>query len=111
MKGKDVSMQPPLFRVYLFGPLEVLTHTAAGGWQPLAKKAWGDNKHAQSVLKRLLSAPARRVSRGIVQETLWPSHDETLTDKYFHNAISLLYSIFGKTHASRTGSLYGLAGQ
>src|SRR5258708_4853833 len=100
-----------LFRVRLFGPFEVLCSTEIGEWKLVAKKAWGEGRNARSVLKRLLAAPGRRLSRVTIQDDLWPSIDCALADKYLNNAVSLIYKLVGKGQVQRIEALYELPEQ
>ncbi len=98
-------------RVYLHGPLEAWKREASGTWKLVEKGEWGKGKPARSVFKRLLATPGRRLSRGKIQDDLWPDLDFELADSYLYNAISLIHRIIGRELVKTWEAAYELAGQ
>ena len=98
-------------RVFLLGPLEVLTREADGTWKPVEKKQWRDSKPARRVFKRLLAQPGRRLSRGRLQDEIWPNTDFELADRYLYTAISVIHGVIGKERMTTWEASYELAGQ
>src|SRR5215469_2664264 len=76
-------------RVYLFGPLEVSIRQEDGSWKLVDKSVWSQNDYAPSVLKRLLSVAGRRLSRGQIQEAIWPGLESGI-ENYLDRAISAI---------------------
>ena len=63
MQGGDPYPTSCQIRIYTLGPLEIWKHNQ-GVWSPIEKEAWPNGRRvAQTVLKRLLAAPGRRLSR------------------------------------------------
>lgn len=100
-----------VIRVFLLGPLEVLKRGADGTWRPIEKKQWRDSKPARRVFKRLLAQPGRRLSRGRLQDEIWPDTDGELADKYLYTAISIIHGIIGKELVRTWEASYELAEQ
>jgi DNA-binding SARP family transcriptional activator len=92
--------------------LEVWKRETSGTWKLVEKAAWGKGRPARSVFKRLLAAPGRRLSRGTIQDDLWPdSENFELADKNIYNAISVLHRVVGKQLVKTCEAAYELAGQ
>jgi len=99
-------------QVCLHGPLDVWKREAAGTWKLVAKDAWGKGRAARTVFKRLLTAPGRRLTRGTVQDDLWPDSDNfELADKTVYNAINQIRRVIGKTALRTIEAAYELADQ
>ncbi len=99
-------------RVFLYGPLEVWKREVSGTWKLVEKDAWAKGRVARSVFKRLLAAPGRRLSRGAVQDDLWPDTENfELADKNVYNAINQIRQVIGKTLVRTMEAAYELAGQ
>ncbi len=99
-------------RVFLYGPLEVWKRTADGIWKPVEKEAWGKGRAARSVFKRLLVSPGRRLSRGAIQDDLWPDTEHfELADKNVYNAINQIRQVIGKTLVRTVEASYEIADQ
>src|SRR5262249_39110452 len=69
------------------------------------------NSYPQSVLKRLLATPGRRLPRGRLLEDLWPDGDEIRVEGYLNKSISTLRHLLGKDLVTNWRSTYELAGQ
>lgn len=102
-------------RVWLMGPFLVERRTRDGNWEPVASTVWDKAAYARLLLKRLLSAPARRVDRSTLIEDLWPhlASSESV-ERYPGDAAYQLRKVLGipellKTFGSNSG--YELAGQ
>lgn len=68
-------------RVFVHGPLAVWRRSVEDAWEPVEKEAWGKGRPTRSVFKRLLAATGRRLSRGTLQEDIWPDmQDGELAD-------------------------------
>lgn len=100
-----------LIHVSLLGPLEVWKREADRAWMLIEKKQWRDSKPARRVFKRLLAQPGRRLSRGRLQDDIWPDTDFELADKYLYTAISVIHGIIGKQLMKTWEASYELAGQ
>ena len=99
-------------RVFVHGPLEVWKREGSSPWKLVGKDAWGKGRPARSVFKRLLVAPGRRLSRGSIEEDLWPdSENFELADKMVYNAINQIRRVTGKTLVSTVETIYALADQ
>jgi DNA-binding SARP family transcriptional activator len=99
-------------RVFLYGPLEVRKRTADGTWKPVEKEAWGKGRVARSVFKRLLAAPGRRLSRGAIQDDLWPEIENfELADKNVYNAINQIRRVTGKALVRTVETSYEITDQ
>ena len=98
-------------RVRLLGPFEVSRCSTDGTWTLIEKETWGKGRYARSTLKRLLCAPRRRVSRGVLQEDLWPEAEPELADQYVNNAINKIRAALGKEQVKTYGSIYEIEGQ
>ncbi|MBV9689515.1 MAG: hypothetical protein JO202_07370 [Ktedonobacteraceae bacterium] len=99
-------------RVYLYGPLEVWKRDASDTWKLVGKDAWGKGRPARSVFKRLLVAPGRRLSRGAIQDDLWPeSENFELADKNVYNAVNHIRRVTGKTLVRTLETIYEIANQ
>lgn len=97
---------------FLHGPLEVWKREASGSWNLVDKEAWGKGRSARSVFKRLLVAPGRRLSRGCIQDDLWPdSENFELADKNVYNAINQIRRVTGKALIKTTETSYEVADQ
>ncbi len=100
------------YRIYLHGPLEVWKREVSGTWKLVEKEAWGKGRVARSVFKRLLAAPGRRLSRGAVQDDLWPDTENfELADKNVYNAINQIRQVIGKTLVRTMETSYEIADQ
>jgi two-component SAPR family response regulator len=109
--GQDIPLSCHL-RVFLYGPLEVWKRTADGTWKPVEKEAWGKGRPARTVFKRLLATPGRRLSRGRLQEDIWPDmEDFELADKYLYNAINQIRQVIGKPLVRTVETIYEIADQ
>ena len=97
-------------RILLCGPLTIERRDDAGAWQPVASWAQA-RKTTRQVLRRLLTLPGRRASRGQIQEDLWPDLDQELADHQLDNAISAIRSAIGRDLLARIETTYQLAGQ
>lgn len=112
MQSEDEILPSCRFRVCLYGPLEVWKRTPDGAWKVVEKEAWGKGRPARSVFKRLLATPGRRLSRGQLQEDIWPDvEDFELSDKYLYNAINQIRKVIGKSLVRTIETLYEIAGQ
>jgi DNA-binding SARP family transcriptional activator len=83
MNPKASSALPdrPRLRVWLFGPFLAERKTQQGMWEPIPSEEWGRGTGSRRLLKRLLCAPGRRLTRGALLEDLWPdTADRNLTD-------------------------------
>ncbi|HEU5382253.1 MAG TPA: BTAD domain-containing putative transcriptional regulator [Ktedonobacteraceae bacterium] len=100
-----------LVRVYLLGPLEIWKKDPSGTWKLVPKDQWKTSKPARRVFKRLLAQPGRRLSRGRLQDDIWPDTDFELADKYLYTAISIIHGITGKELVKTWEASYELAGQ
>lgn len=109
--GDEFSPLSCRIRVHLFGPLEVSRRNADGTWTVVPKEEWGKYKSSRSVFKRLLAAPARRLSRGKLLEDLWPEIDGELADTYLYNAITRIRGVIGKPLVKTIDSIYEFADQ
>lgn len=98
-------------RIRLLGSFEVALLTEQGNWVPVGKEAFGKGKTARSVLKRLLAAPNRRASRGVLQEDFWPEADQALADAYLNNAANAIRHVLGEQLKTVGGTIYEVAGQ
>jgi DNA-binding SARP family transcriptional activator len=107
---QDISLSCR-FRVCLHGLLEVWKRNADGTWELVEKEEWGKGRPTRSVFKRLLAQPARRLSRGRLQEDIWPAIDFELADKYLYNAMSVIRGVIGKDLVKTWESVYELADQ
>lgn len=97
-------------RVRLLGPFEVSRCSTDGTWVLIEKEAWGKGRYARSILKRLLCAPKRRLSRGTLQEDLWPEAEPELADQYVNNAINRIRFVLGKNQVKTYGPVYEIEG-
>jgi DNA-binding SARP family transcriptional activator len=98
--------------VFLYGPLEVWKRTGDGTWKPVEKEVWGKGRVARSVFKRLLVSPGRRLSRGALQDDLWPDSEHfELADKNVYNAINQIRQVIGKTLVRTVETSYEIAHQ
>lgn len=104
-------MDSEYIRVKLLGALEVQRRDQDGTWVVVGREAWGKPKHARSVLKRLLTAPGRRLSRGQIQDDLWPEVEAALAETYLYNAVAKVRSAIGREMVSTHDSIYALADQ
>lgn len=99
-------------RVFLLGQMEVWRRSGPeAAWQLIERQVWGnkDRKAATSVLRRLLTAPGRRLSRGRLLDDLWPDRDQ---ESSLANALSCLRSVLGKDILESSQSpFYGLPPQ
>jgi DNA-binding SARP family transcriptional activator len=115
MKVMQVEQDIPpscRLRVCLHGPLEVWKRTADGAWKLVEKEGWGKGRPARSVFKRLLAAPGRRLSRGAIQDDLWPDTENfELADKTVYNAINQIRRVTGKTLVRTFETIYEVADQ
>jgi DNA-binding SARP family transcriptional activator len=99
-------------RVFLHGPLEVWKREDSGVWKLVDKDAWGKGRPARSVFKRLLVANARRLSRGSLQDDLWPDTENfELADKNVYNAINQIRRVIGKNLVRTVETIYEVADQ
>ncbi|HEU5230706.1 MAG TPA: BTAD domain-containing putative transcriptional regulator [Ktedonobacteraceae bacterium] len=99
-------------RVCLHGPLDVWKRQSDGTWHLVEKETWGKGRMARAVFKRLLTAPGRRLSRGTIQDDLWPDSDNfELADKTVYNAINQIRHVVGKTLLRTIEASYELADQ
>lgn len=99
-------------RVFVYGPLEVWKRDASDTWKLVGKDAWGKGRPARSVFKRLLVAPARRLSRGSIQDDLWPTTENfELADKNVYNAINQIRRVTGKALVRTLETIYEVADQ
>ena len=101
----------PLVQVRLLGPLKVSRPTPDGTWETVDRKLWGAGTPTRSVLKRLLTAPERRMARSDIQDALWPRSSMELADRYLNNASVILRKILGRELVETIGSLYQIKGQ
>lgn len=98
--------------ICLYGPLKMWQRAADGTWKPIEKEAWGKGRTARSVFKRLLTAPGRRLSRGTIQDDLWPDTENfDLADKNIYNAINQIRRVIGKTLVLTRETSYEIADQ
>ncbi|HEU5383357.1 MAG TPA: BTAD domain-containing putative transcriptional regulator [Ktedonobacteraceae bacterium] len=97
--------------VRLFGPLEVSRRLADGSWQVVKKEAWTLGTPPRSALKRLLTTPGRRLSRGDIEDDLWPDAGVELAGQHLSNALMVIRRIVGKELVETAGSLCAIAGQ
>jgi DNA-binding SARP family transcriptional activator len=113
VKQKDMDIPSSCrLRVFLYGPLEVWKREDSGTWKLVDKAAWGKGRAARSVFKRLLAAPGRRLSRGSIQDDLWPeSENFELADKTVYNAINQIRRITGKELVRTVETSYEVADQ
>ncbi len=110
MQAEQESAPSCRLRVYLYGPLEVWKREVSGTWTRVEKGAWGKGRVGRSVFKRLLAAPGRRLSRGAIQDDLWPdSGDFELAEKSTYNAINQIRRVVGKTLVRTIEASYELA--
>jgi DNA-binding SARP family transcriptional activator len=101
-----------LLSVFVYGPLEVWKRDISGHWELVGKEAWGKGRSARTVFKRLLVAPGRRLSRGAIQDDLWPDADDfVLVDKTIYNAINRIRRVTGKELVRTHGGSYEIADQ
>ena len=99
-------------RVFVHGPLEVWKREASGAWKLVDKDAWGKGRPVRSVFKRLLVAPGRRLSRGSIQDDLWPDTENfELADKNVYNAINQIRRVTGKALVRIFETIYEIADQ
>jgi DNA-binding SARP family transcriptional activator len=92
--------------------LDVWKREVSGTWTRVEKEAWGKGRVARSVFKRLLTAPGRRLSRGAVQDDLWPdTQDFERAEKNTYNAIHQIRRVLGKTLVRTIDASYELADQ
>ncbi len=99
-------------RVYVHGPLEVWRRGASETWHLVDKEAWGKGRPARSVFKRLLVDPGRRLSRGAIQDDLWPDiQNFELADKNVYNAINQIRRVTGKALVRTFETIYEIADQ
>jgi DNA-binding SARP family transcriptional activator len=99
-------------RAYLHGPLEVWKREASGAWKLVGRDAWGKGRPARSVFKRLLVTSGRRLSRGAIQDDLWPNTENfELADKTVYNAINQIRRVTGKTLVRTFETIYEVADQ
>ncbi len=99
-------------RVHLHGLMEVWKRTAEGHWVLVEKEAWGTGRATRTVLQRLLVAPGRRLSRGIIQDDLWPEIENgELAERTLYNAINQIRRAIGKSFVTTFESSYRLAAQ
>ncbi|MEO6887648.1 MAG: hypothetical protein ABI456_01390 [Ktedonobacteraceae bacterium] len=98
--------------VFVHGPLAVWRRSAEDAWEPVEKEVWGKGRPARSVFKRLLAATGRRLSRGTLQEDIWPDmQDGELADKSLYNAINQIRQVIGKTLLKTIESIYEIVDQ
>ncbi|MDQ2904327.1 MAG: hypothetical protein M3Y81_12310 [Chloroflexota bacterium] len=98
--------------VFVHGPLAVWRRSAEDAWEPVEKEVWGKGRPARSVFKRLLAAPGRRLSRGTLQEDIWPDmQDFELADKSLYNAINQIRQALGKPLLKTIESIYEIVDQ
>lgn len=98
--------------VFLHGPLEVWKREDSGVWKQVDKDSWGKGRPARSVFKRLLIAPGRRLSRGSIQDDLWPDTENfELADKNVYNAVNQIRRVTGKELVKTFEASYQLADQ
>ncbi len=110
-KDLDIPSSCPL-RVFVHGPLEVWKREASGTWKLVGKDAWGKGRPVRSVFKRLLVAPGRRLSRGSIQDDLWPDTENfELADKNIYNAINQIRRVTGKALVRTFETIYEVADQ
>ncbi|MBV9707543.1 MAG: hypothetical protein JO125_09065 [Chloroflexi bacterium] len=110
MQVEQESAPSCRFRVYVHGPLEVWKREPSGTWTRVDKDAWGKGRVARSVFKRLLTAPGRRLSRGAIQDDLWPdTQDFELAEKNTYNAVNHIRRVIGKTLVRTIEASYELA--
>lgn len=99
-------------RVVVHGPLQVWKRDPSGAWKQVDKEAWGKGRPARSVFKRLLVAPGRRLSRGAIQDDLWPDAENfESTEKSVYNAINQIRHVTGKELVKTFDTSYQLADQ
>ncbi len=98
-------------RVRLLGPLEVSRLGLDGNWKVVEKTAWGKGTPARSVFKRLLTVPGRRLSRGDIQDQLWPGIGMQLAEDYLYLAANTIRRAIGKDLLRTVTGMYELAGQ
>jgi DNA-binding SARP family transcriptional activator len=99
-------------RVFVHGPLQVWKREASGTWRLVGKDAWGKGRPVRSVFKRLLVAPGRRLSRGAIQDDLWPDTENfELADKNVYNAINQMRRVTGKALVRTFETIYEVADQ
>jgi DNA-binding SARP family transcriptional activator len=110
-KDSDIPSSCRL-RVFVHGPLEVWKREASGAWRLVDKDDWGKGRPARSVFKRLLVAPGRRLSRGSIQDDLWPDTENfELADKNVYNAINQIRRVTGKDLVRTFETVYEMADQ
>jgi DNA-binding SARP family transcriptional activator len=113
VKQKDLDIPASCcLRVFVYGPLEVWEREASGTWKQVNKDAWGKGRPVRSVFKRLLVAPGRRLSRGAIQDDLWPDAENfELADKNVYNAINQIRRVTGKDLVRTFETIYEMANQ
>jgi DNA-binding SARP family transcriptional activator len=113
VRQKDVDIPSSCrLRVFIHGPLEVWRREASDAWKLVDKDAWGKGRPARSVFKRLLVAPGRRLSRGSIQDDLWPDTENfELADKNVYNAINQIRRVTGKALVKTFETIYEVADQ
>lgn len=100
-----------VIRVHLLGPLDVALRSSDGTWKSVERSSWGKGQYARSVFKRLLCAPARRATRGRLQEDLWPNTEPGTAEHYLYTAIYHVRRVLGEAHVLTKGSTYELIDQ
>jgi DNA-binding response OmpR family regulator len=100
-----------LVRIWLLGDFLVEQRKDNGSWETVEKTAWGKS-YARLLLKRLLCATGRRLTRSTLLDDLWPDSSFKLADNYLYVASSKLRQVLHKEiikiasrepRASRTG--------
>jgi DNA-binding SARP family transcriptional activator len=106
--------QAVLIRVRLLGEFQVERWRGDGTYAVIEKAAWGQT-YARALFKRLLTAPARRMSRSDLVDALFPQLELEKAERYLNDAARMLRKIVGynclQSYGPHGTGGYMLAGQ